>query len=53
VANAERICVIEGGRVVESGRQDELLARNGVYALLHKTQFERNLAYAAADAAAE
>jgi ATP-binding cassette subfamily B protein len=53
VANAERICVIEGGRVVESGRQDELLARNGVYALLHKTQFERNLAFAAADAAAE
>ena len=42
VASAERICVIEGGKVIESGRQDELLARNGVYALLHRTQFEAN-----------
>ena len=41
VANAERICVIESGKVQESGRQDELLARNGLYAMLHKTQFER------------
>ena len=53
VANAERICVIEGGQVIESGRQDELLAKNGVYALLHRTQFERGLHLAAADAAAE
>lgn len=53
VANAERICVIEGGRVVESGRQDDLLARNGVYALLHKTQFERSLLLASNDEAAE
>jgi ATP-binding cassette subfamily B protein len=53
VASAERICVIEGGRVTESGRQDELLARNGVYAMLYRTQFERSLAMASADAAAE
>ncbi|WP_296708161.1 ABC transporter ATP-binding protein [Rhodoblastus sp.] len=53
VASAERICVIEGGRVLESGRQDELLARNGVYAMLYRTQFERSLAMASADAAAE
>ncbi len=53
VASAERICVIEGGRVIESGRQDELLARDGVYAILHKTQFERGLALAAPGAAAE
>ena len=52
VANAERICVIEGGKVIESGRQDELLAKNGVYALLHRTQFDRSL-HLAADAAAE
>jgi ATP-binding cassette subfamily B protein len=50
VASAERICVIEGGRVLESGRQDELLARNGVYAMLYRTQFERSLAIASADA---
>ena len=43
VASAERICVIESGHVVEFGRQDELLARDGVYALLHRTQFERGL----------
>ncbi len=40
VANAERICVIEGGKVIETGRQDDLLAKGGVYALLYKTQFE-------------
>ena len=40
VANADRICVIEAGRVIETGRQEELLAKGGVYALLHKTQFE-------------
>ena len=53
VASAERICVIEAGHVVESGRQDELLARNGIYALLHRTQFERGLLAPASDAAAE
>jgi ATP-binding cassette subfamily B protein len=53
VANAERICVIESGCVVESGRQDELLAKNGVYALLHRTQFERGLHAPATEAAAE
>jgi ATP-binding cassette subfamily B protein len=40
VANADRICVIDNGHVVETGRQDELLAKDGVYALLHNTQFE-------------
>ena len=53
VASAERICVIEGGHVAEFGRQDELLGRNGVYALLHRTQFERGLLAPAPEAAAE
>jgi ATP-binding cassette subfamily B protein len=53
VASAERICVIEGGRVIESGRQAELLARNGIYALLHRTQFDRSLQVVGTDAAAE
>jgi ATP-binding cassette subfamily B protein len=56
VANAERICVIEAGKVIETGRQAELLSKNGVYALLHRTQFElRPLVgeSAAAEAAAE
>jgi ATP-binding cassette subfamily B protein len=45
--------VIEGGRVIETGRQDDLLAKGGVYALLYKTQFESAVLAAAADAAAE
>ncbi|MFO0105311.1 MAG: ABC transporter ATP-binding protein, partial [Cyanobium sp.] len=39
VVNADRICVIEAGRVVESGRHAELLARGGRYAFLFSTQF--------------
>ncbi|MCW2285074.1 ATP-binding cassette subfamily B protein [Rhodoblastus acidophilus] len=53
VANAERICVIEGGRVIETGRQDDLLAKGGVYALLYKTQFESAALASIAEAAAE
>ena len=53
IANAERICVIEAGTVIETGRQDELLAKNGIYALLHKTQFERTALIGVAEAAAE
>jgi len=51
VANAERICVIEGGKVIETGRQDDLLAQGGVYALLYKTQFESAALASLADAA--
>lgn len=39
VVNADRICVIEAGRLVESGRHGELLARGGRYASLFSTQF--------------
>ncbi|MFL6130682.1 MAG: ABC transporter ATP-binding protein [Mycobacteriales bacterium] len=41
VLGADRILVIDGGRVVESGRHSELLAANGLYAELYRTQFER------------
>jgi len=53
VANAERICVIEGGKVIETGRQDDLLAKGGVYALLYKTQFESAALAGLVDAAAQ
>lgn len=35
---ADRILVVEGGRVVESGGHDELLATGGLYAKLHELQ---------------
>ena len=39
VVNADCICVIAGGRVVESGNHATLLARGGHYADLFSTQF--------------
>ncbi|MBA3524341.1 MAG: ABC transporter ATP-binding protein [Geodermatophilaceae bacterium] len=40
VRDADRILVIDGGRVVESGRHEDLLADGGQYADLYRTQFE-------------
>ena len=39
VVNADRICVIDAGHLVESGSHTELLARGGRYAHLFSTQF--------------
>jgi ATP-binding cassette subfamily B protein len=36
---ADRIVVFHKGRVVETGSHDELMAKNGVYARLYRTQF--------------
>ena len=38
---ADRIAVLDDGWLVELGTQDELLARDGLYARLHRTQFAR------------
>jgi subfamily B ATP-binding cassette protein MsbA len=40
VRNADRIVVIHEGRVAESGRHDDLLARDGLYRRLHALQME-------------
>jgi len=39
VQRANRIVVIEKGRIVEEGSHGELLTRNGLYAKLHSIQF--------------
>jgi ATP-binding cassette subfamily B protein len=39
VRAADEILVLDGGRVVQRGRHEELLARGGLYAELHRTQF--------------
>ncbi len=40
IRDADIIAVIKGGIVAESGNHDQLMARNGIYAELHRTQFD-------------
>ncbi|MEK6694246.1 MAG: lipid A export permease/ATP-binding protein MsbA [Nitrospirota bacterium] len=40
VQRADRIAVLAGGRLVEIGRHEELLAKAGVYHRLHQMQFQ-------------
>lgn len=46
IRDADKILVLSGGVVAESGSHDELMARNGIYAELHRTQFEAEAAKA-------
>jgi len=52
VLEADRILVMDAGRVVEEGTHATLVARNGIYARLARLQFETGAA-ALADKAAE
>ena len=39
IRHADRILVLSGGVLVEEGRHDELIAKNGLYASLYRLQF--------------
>jgi ATP-binding cassette subfamily B protein len=44
VRRAHQIAVLDGGRLVERGSHDELLALGGVYAELYRTQLAEEMA---------
>jgi ATP-binding cassette subfamily B protein len=47
VLGADKIVVLDEGRIVEMGTHADLLGRDGLYAELYRTQFERQAAGAA------
>jgi subfamily B ATP-binding cassette protein MsbA len=42
IQSADRILVMEQGRLAESGNHQELLAQDGLYAALYRRQFNKN-----------
>jgi subfamily B ATP-binding cassette protein MsbA len=44
IERADRIVVMDQGRIVESGRHEELLAGGGIYANLYRLQFSKEAA---------
>jgi ABC-type multidrug transport system fused ATPase/permease subunit len=53
IRDADQIVVIQNGGVAESGTHDELMARNGIYAELHRTQFDASSDKVVVEAAAD
>jgi ATP-binding cassette subfamily B protein len=50
IVNADRIIVIDNGRIVEEGTHHDLLAREGLYSDLYRTQLDRGPEAVARDA---
>jgi ATP-binding cassette subfamily B protein len=44
VRSADRILVVDAGRIVQSGTHEELIAQGGLYADLYRTQFTETVA---------
>jgi subfamily B ATP-binding cassette protein MsbA len=42
IQNADKILVLDKGRIVEEGNHEELMAKHGLYAHLHDIQFREN-----------
>ena len=42
IKNADEIAVVDGGRIVEQGSHEQLMAKDGAYAKLYKLQFRAN-----------
>jgi subfamily B ATP-binding cassette protein MsbA len=53
VKKADLICVLDQGRIIETGRHDELVAKGGLYTRLHRTQFGIAGGFAAASPESE
>ena len=45
IREADQILVVEAGRIRERGRHEDLLAADGLYAELYRTQFARQAEY--------
>ncbi len=41
IENANRIVVLDHGKIVENGSHAELMVQNGLYASLHRLQFSQ------------